>query len=409
MLESLARYSKSLGPGIVYAAAAVGVSHLVQATRAGAEYGLSLLWVFLVISLIKFPGFFLASRYATLTSRPIGEAYLKMGGFATAVMVLSILADFFISMAVVALVTAGLVSAVAGLSFDVKTIAVMIMSASALLLYSGRYSRFESLIKILVMIFAVLIVVVALSASVQLPNLTVDMWPEITGSRASLLFIIAVAAWMPTPLSVSFYVSAWTAEKQRNNPLPVSKKIAAADNEFAFGYGLTIFLAFCFTLTGAVFLFAAGEGPATTAVGFSAQLIGLFAGAIGQWGWGIIAAAAIGVMVSTVVSLMDGTCRSLEATAMSILGPRAHYFAALLVLQIVGAAVILYIFSGAFTVFVDIATSTAFVSAPLVVHYNYKAVALHTEHPLSHTMMIWSSLAVVVLVAVLGLYLFTFL
>ena len=30
---------KSLGPGLLFAGAAVGVSHLVQSTRAGADFG----------------------------------------------------------------------------------------------------------------------------------------------------------------------------------------------------------------------------------------------------------------------------------------------------------------------------------------------------------------------------------
>ncbi len=34
-----------LGPGLLYAGAAIGVSHLVQSTRAGAEYEFGLIWV----------------------------------------------------------------------------------------------------------------------------------------------------------------------------------------------------------------------------------------------------------------------------------------------------------------------------------------------------------------------------
>ena len=32
---------KSLGPGLLFAGAAIGVSHLVQSTRAGADFGFS--------------------------------------------------------------------------------------------------------------------------------------------------------------------------------------------------------------------------------------------------------------------------------------------------------------------------------------------------------------------------------
>ena len=34
-----------LGPGLLFAGAAIGVSHLVQSTRAGADFGLSLIHI----------------------------------------------------------------------------------------------------------------------------------------------------------------------------------------------------------------------------------------------------------------------------------------------------------------------------------------------------------------------------
>ena len=38
---------KRLGPGLLFAGAAIGVSHLVQSTRAGADFGFGLLWALL--------------------------------------------------------------------------------------------------------------------------------------------------------------------------------------------------------------------------------------------------------------------------------------------------------------------------------------------------------------------------
>ena len=44
-----------LGPGLLYAGAAVGVSHLVQSTRAGANYGLLMIVVVVAANIIKYP------------------------------------------------------------------------------------------------------------------------------------------------------------------------------------------------------------------------------------------------------------------------------------------------------------------------------------------------------------------
>ena len=43
-----------LGPGLMYAGAAIGVSHIVQSTKAGAQFGYGLLWALLVANFFKF-------------------------------------------------------------------------------------------------------------------------------------------------------------------------------------------------------------------------------------------------------------------------------------------------------------------------------------------------------------------
>ena len=48
---------RSLGPGLLWAGAAIGVSHLVQSTRAGAIYGFQLVLIILLINLFKYPFF----------------------------------------------------------------------------------------------------------------------------------------------------------------------------------------------------------------------------------------------------------------------------------------------------------------------------------------------------------------
>ena len=42
-----------LGPGLLFAGAAIGVSHLVQSTRAGADFGWGLLWALLLINFLN--------------------------------------------------------------------------------------------------------------------------------------------------------------------------------------------------------------------------------------------------------------------------------------------------------------------------------------------------------------------
>lgn len=48
-------WHKKLGPGLLYAGAAVGVSHLIQSTRAGADFGYQLIWAILIVIILKYP------------------------------------------------------------------------------------------------------------------------------------------------------------------------------------------------------------------------------------------------------------------------------------------------------------------------------------------------------------------
>ena len=47
------RVYQVLGPGLLYAGAAIGVSHLVQSTRARAGYEFDLIWYLLLISSLE--------------------------------------------------------------------------------------------------------------------------------------------------------------------------------------------------------------------------------------------------------------------------------------------------------------------------------------------------------------------
>ncbi len=64
-----------IGPGMMLAAVGVGVSHLVYSTQAGADYGLSLLWLIIAITLIKYPAFRFAVDYANATGESLVRAY----------------------------------------------------------------------------------------------------------------------------------------------------------------------------------------------------------------------------------------------------------------------------------------------------------------------------------------------
>ncbi len=76
------RYFKLVGPGLLYAGAAVGVSHLVQSTRAGAGYGFQLVWVVVLANILKYPFFEIAPRSIALTGKTLLQGYRELGSWA---------------------------------------------------------------------------------------------------------------------------------------------------------------------------------------------------------------------------------------------------------------------------------------------------------------------------------------
>ena len=68
------RWLAVLGPGILFASTAIGVSHLVQSTRAGAIAGFGLLWAVVAANVAKYPFFEFGSRYANATG-PLVKYY----------------------------------------------------------------------------------------------------------------------------------------------------------------------------------------------------------------------------------------------------------------------------------------------------------------------------------------------
>lgn len=99
---------KALGPGVLFAGVAIGVSHLVQSTRAGAGYGLSLVGIVVLANVLKLPAFRAGPAYAAATGTSLLEAYRRQGLPALLLYALVTVGVMFTVLAAVTLVTAGL-------------------------------------------------------------------------------------------------------------------------------------------------------------------------------------------------------------------------------------------------------------------------------------------------------------
>ncbi len=388
------RWFARLGPGLMMAAAAIGVSHLVQSTRAGADFGLSFVWLIVLISLLKYPAFRFAVDYASMTNRSLVYAYSTMGRLPLYWLLVAFFVDMFIATAAVALVTAGLVISVLGLPFEGPHVAIAIVVLSALLLLNGRYAKAEKLIKVLVIAFSVLTLGAMLLALPLLGEGGRELFAEVTPSRSLAVFVIAMAGWMPMPMSGSIFISSWACEKRRT-VANGSFDHASAVADLRVGWLLTIVLAISFCVMGTAILFQTDRVVPASAGGFATELLAVFTSIIGEWSYPLIAVTAVAVMWSTVVALLDVVPRVTARLIDRLVRKEeraATPYTALLIVQVAGVTLIMLLLLQSFAAFINFATSTAFITAPALAYYNYRALqseSVADRYKPSATLLVW--------------------
>ncbi|WP_299552756.1 Nramp family divalent metal transporter [Seonamhaeicola sp.] len=368
---------KNLGPGLLFAGAAIGVSHLVQSTRAGADFGLGLLWALLLANLFKYPFFQYGPRYAAATGESLLDGYKKLGkGVLVAYYILTFATMFTIQTAVT-IVTAGLASSLFGnLGFDaelaVKTWTVIVLIVCLGLLIIGKYKLLDHLIKIIIVILSistVSAVIMALYGHSSGISLTQVLPKETT----QIAFLIAFMGWMPAPLDISVWHSLWAVEKQKDDKAYESK---SALFDFNVGYIGTVILGICFVLLGCLVMFGTGETFSNAAGSFSGQLIDMYTSSLGEWAYVIIGIAAFTTMFSTTLTCLDASPRAMDRT-LELLFNRdyKHGYLAWILLLAVGTICIFFFFASEMGLLVKIATILSFITAPFYAIINYKLIS----------------------------------
>ena len=99
---------KALGPGLLFAGAAVGVSHIVQSTRGGAAFGTAAVLIVVASCLVKWPAFRFGPLYAAATGNSLLTGYRLQGRWVLGLFGLLTALILFTTLAAVTVVTAGL-------------------------------------------------------------------------------------------------------------------------------------------------------------------------------------------------------------------------------------------------------------------------------------------------------------
>ena len=360
---------KKLGPGLLFAGAAIGVSHLVQSTRAGAEFGFGFIWALLLINLIKYPFFQYGPRYALATGESLLEGYKRLSKTVLiAYFILTFLTMFTIQTAVT-IVTAGLASSIFGNFFSVEIWTIIILAICFGIILRGRYKFLDQLMKIIVItltISTIIAVFLALKNNHQ-PQSLIQILPK---NATEIGFLIAFMGWMPAPLDVSIWQSLWALEKQKEN---TSYDVKSALFDFNIGFFAAIFVGIGFIALGALVMFNSGEVISPKASVFSNQLINMYTQQLGNWSYVIIGIAAFTTMFSTTLTTLDASPRAMHKTTELIFNKtQKNGFIFWLLMLVIGTILIFLFLKSEMGFLIQVATILSFVTAPFYAIVNYK-------------------------------------
>lgn len=412
--ESAASLLRAIGPGILYAAAAVGVSHLVQATRTGAVYGFSLTLIIIFACIIKYPGLRFGTDYAVATGTSLIASYIKQGKITTVVYLLNLIFTFLFVPAAIVLVSSGLIKAVLHIDTSDTVLAILVFASCAIILITGHYRFLERFTKVLVALFTVLIVLAVL---VILGNFqwTIGQFAPPVFDRATLIFVVAITGFMPSPMTAGVMSSMWLCAKADNSGKMPSWHDAKFD--FDLGFITTLVLALGFMLLGAGIMHGTGAEFAPNSGAFARQLIDLFTETIGEWSFWVIGIASIAVMYSSALTVIDGNARFIQISLDHFL-PNIHekigvsrprIFDLSVVVICLGGVVVLTLLLQSFRSFIDLVSVTTAIVAPILALMNHRAVH-SAEVPLASRpttlMYVWSIGGILVMSIVSMLYLY---
>ena len=362
---------RKLGPGLLFAGAAIGVSHLVQSTRAGADFGWGLIWALILVNLFKYPFFQFGPRYALATGESLLDGYKKLGKSYLWIYFFLNLATMFTIQTAVTIVTAGLASNLFGISTDMVCWSISITFLCFVILLLGKYKFLDRVIKGIILILTIS-TVLALLIAFSKQNSSIG-FTQIFPVGSEFLFLIAFMGWMPAPMDISVWHSIWVLEKKQTLKNKLSVKEGLFD--FNVGYITTLILGICFLGLGALVMHDSGLEFSNKGVEFAGQLIELYTINLGETSYLVIAIAAFTTMFSTTTTTLDASPRAMSKASQLILNKKNKDFYLIWIsILAIGTSLVFLLLLTEMGLLVQIATVLSFITAPFYALLNYKLI-----------------------------------
>ncbi|WP_102297357.1 NRAMP family divalent metal transporter [Vibrio cyclitrophicus] len=364
---------RSLGPGIMMAAAAVGGSHLVASTKAGAIYGWQLAALIILVNLFKYPFFKAGIQYTLGTGQSLVEGYSNLGR--PYLVIFSILSAIsaVVNTAALLLFSASLLSYFVPFDLTTSTLCMIVLATCLIILFAGHYRALDTLSKSIMAILTITTlaaVAIAIGSPVEPDAAFV---PPSPWSLAAIGFIVVTMGWMPAPIEISSITSMWL--KSQKEKQEVTAQSALFD--FNVGYIGTALLALVFVALGALVLHGSGVELSRSGVGFTHQLVGIYASTIGEWSRPLIALIAFFCIFGSTITVIDGYSRVLAESQRLLFKKESSpkMLQGWIVIVSLAALSIVMFFSAALMPMLNFAMVLAFATTPFFALLNFILVS----------------------------------
>ncbi|WP_318422627.1 NRAMP family divalent metal transporter [Photobacterium leiognathi] len=356
------------------ASAAVGGSHLVASTKAGAIYGWQLAVLIILVNLFKYPFFRAGIQYTMGTGRTLVEGYAKLGRPYLCLFLCLTTISAIINTAALLMFSASLLGYFIPFSLSMSSLSIIVLTTCLVILFTGHYKALDMLAKIIMAILTIT-TLIAVIIAFQHPVTAIPHFVSPSPwSISALGFIVITMGWMPAPIEISCLTSAWL--KKQTQQQTVTPRSALFD--FNIGYIGTAVLALIFMSLGALLLHGSGVVLQTSGVGFSHQLISLYASTIGEWSRYLIAVIAFFCIFGSTITVIDGYSRVISDAQRLLqskpaVSPRSTSLT-MLIVSLSSLGIVLF-WASALLPMLNFAMILAFITTPFFALLNYILVS----------------------------------
>jgi len=261
MSDQAERAHANLGPGFLVTAAFIGPGTILTASRAGAEFGLSLLWALLFSLVMTFVLQEMALRLGlvkrlaltTILRDAVTQPVFKWGFL--------VLVGLAIVVGNSAYEGGNLTGAAAGAALlfggDLRLWLMLLAFVCALLLLRGRYQSFERILMVLVALMAAMFSLSAIVMVLNSEGADIRLLPSTPSDRSEWIVLALIGT---TVVPYNLFLHASLVQRKWTDEVPLDQAMTAARRDLAISLAIGGIVTIAVMVTAA-YLYRGGAAP----------------------------------------------------------------------------------------------------------------------------------------------------